>query len=79
MECMTEQKEKNLIVGMQEYTVNAQYTKYMNHPEKMLKEDFATSQRGTFRIETTQIRWFLGQSDESLDVVRGGQRHSNLS
>jgi hypothetical protein len=81
---LTELKKKNLIVGMQEYTVNAQYTKYMNHPEKTLKEDFATSQGGTFRIESTQIKcswdsqtraWTLWEATKGTQIwanSRGG-------
>jgi hypothetical protein len=31
---------------MQEYTINEQYTKYVNHPKKILKGDFTASQGG---------------------------------
>jgi hypothetical protein len=55
------------------------YAIYVNHPEKKLKENLAGNQEGTVRIEATQIRWFSGQSDRRLDLMRGGQRHSKLS
>ncbi len=51
----------------------------MNRPKKTQGEKTAQPQGGTVRIESTQIRWFLGQSDGRLDLVRGVQRHSKLS
>jgi hypothetical protein len=36
---------------------------------------FYSKPRGTFGIESFQIRWFSGQSDGRLDLERGGQRH----
>ncbi len=39
---------------------------------------FYSKPRGTFRIESSQIRWFSGQSDGRLDLVRSGQRHSKI-
>jgi hypothetical protein len=70
-------KESNL-VGMQEYTINAQYTIYVNCPKKTLEGDF-TQAKGTVQIDYTQVRWFSRESVVRLDLVRGGQRHSNLS
>jgi hypothetical protein len=61
------------------YTINAQYTIYANCPKKTLKGGFAKSPGGTVRIESTQIRWFSGQADGRLDLMRGGQSHSKLS
>jgi hypothetical protein len=38
-----------------------------------------TRPRGTVQIKSTQIRWFSGQSDRRLDLMRGGQIYSKLS
>jgi hypothetical protein len=37
---------------------------------------FHSKPRGSVLIKSTKIRWFSGQSDGRLDLVRGGQRHS---
>jgi hypothetical protein len=38
-----------------------------------------TKPRGAVQIESTQIRWILGQSDRRRALVRGSQRPSKLS
>ncbi len=58
---------------------NAQHIMNKNCPKKTLKEEALHKPRGTVQIKSTQIRWFLRQSDGMLDLVRGGQRHSTLS
>jgi hypothetical protein len=44
---------------MQEYAINAQYKIYMNCPKKTLKEGLQQA-KGAVRVESIQIRWFLG-------------------
>jgi hypothetical protein len=47
-------------------------TTYVNHPKEALEGNFTAR-------DSTQIRWFLEQSDGRLDLGRGGQRHLKLS
>jgi hypothetical protein len=68
--------DKNLIEMECETYKNAQCTIYVNHPKKAVKGENFHKPRRTARIESTQIRWFLGQSDRRLYLVRGGQRCS---
>jgi hypothetical protein len=51
----------------------------VNPPKKTLKRGFYCKPRGTFLIESTQIRWFLEWSDRRLDLKGGSQRQSKLS
>jgi hypothetical protein len=43
---------------------------------KRQSRGFLQQAKGAVRIKSTEIRWFLGQSDGRLDFMRGGQRHS---
>ncbi len=47
--------------------------------EDRVKGEKLHKPRWTVRIESTKIRWFLGQSDGRLDLMRGSQSHSELS
>jgi hypothetical protein len=65
--------DKNLIeIECKTYN-NAQCTIYVNHPKKTLKWKNFHKAKEDCPIESTQIRWFLGQSDGRLYLVRGGQ------
>jgi hypothetical protein len=50
---------------------------YKNCPKKT-HEGNCTKPWGKVWNENTQIRWFSGQSDGRLDIMRGGWRHSKL-
>ncbi len=52
---------------------------YVNRPKKTLKGNFTTSQEGLPELKSTQIRWFLGQSDERLDLERAKVLKTTLS
>ncbi len=61
------------------YTINAQQRIYANHPKKTLKEDFTASHGGLSRSSPfISGGGFSEQSEERLDLVRGGQRDSKL-
>jgi hypothetical protein len=51
---------------------------YVN-PLKRHSRGVYSKPRGTVLIKSTQIRWFQGQSEGKLNLVRGSQRLSNLS
>ncbi len=55
---------------------NVQYTSTIL---KRLLWRILQKSRSTVQIESTQIRWFLGQSDGRLDLMIGSQRHSKIS
>ncbi len=60
---------------MKEYLINTQYTIYLNCPKKDSQGEFCNKPRGTVQTD----RWFSGQSDRRLDLVRGSQRCSKPS
>jgi hypothetical protein len=54
------------------HEANIQYAQYIisvYYLQKTLQEEKLQA-KGTVWIEFTQIRWFLGQSDRRLDLVR---------
>jgi hypothetical protein len=50
----------------------------MNHPKKVLKGKIAKAKRDCPN-QVHSNGWFSGLSDRRLELVRGSQRHSNLS
>jgi hypothetical protein len=73
---MTEQKKRVELSWNANYTISTKCTIYINHPKKTLW-GFCKKPRGTVRIESTQIGWFLGQLDGRLDLVRDRQGTQN--
>jgi hypothetical protein len=73
---------------MQEYTINAQYTIYVNHPKKTLKGDFATSQGGLsgsspLRLDGSQDNrmegWTLCKAAKGTQVLASSRWPSGSS
>jgi hypothetical protein len=75
MKYLNEQKKRVEPSHNAKYTINAQYTIYVNYPKKSLKGEFAR----IVGSESIQIRWFSGLQERRLYLVRGNQRHSKLS
>jgi hypothetical protein len=72
---MNEQKERVKASQIVKYTMNAQYTIYVNRPKKTLKRILPQVKGGL--SESSPLR--SGQSEGRLDLMRGSQRHSELS
>jgi hypothetical protein len=49
---------------------------HVNHPKKGSKWGIYKKPRGTVWIKSIQIRWFSGQSDMRLKLLRGIQKYA---